>query len=429
MKRNIFILLIVVSILFVFSILIFASETIDVKDYIKGKFPVIFNIYLASLGELDEYEKEFIELLQNLPEEEQKNFAKEVYNNGFSKEILEKIKEESITEPDKSETEIEKKKIEEPSIPKDYFNLRIDTLPYRGAVLFIDWDGDADLSEYVLTVDVGQNGRFMQKEMPVEVIDNQLVAEIVDLMYVIGSDLNIVLNIENENGELYAYEYSLPFEHYWPWIDWMLDIDEPVSLDIPGIGYNFKYDWPKIATGLGAHSSWDFMTRHGDDVNVYSSTVGVVYRMFPLAGEGNLEVYNPHVGAIVQYGHTAPVDDLYIGQDLLPGDLIAKVIREERHIHYSIIRPFSYHRNIREISVQFKPSDKWSGYYWPAIVSNDRFIYSAEYYQDPFYFHEPATLGYWYEDTLPDGLHEQMLEIFQRDNPGVELPAIEPMVD
>ena len=71
---------------------IFASETIKVKDYIKGKFPVIFNIYLSPLGELDEYEKEFVDLLQNLPEEEQKNLAKEVYNKGFTLEILEKVK-------------------------------------------------------------------------------------------------------------------------------------------------------------------------------------------------------------------------------------------------------------------------------------------------------------------------------------------------
>ena len=93
MKRNIFILLIAVSILFVFLTSVFASETIDVKDYIKGKFPIMFNIYLASLEGLDQHEKEFIDLLQNLPEEEQKNFAKEVYNNGFSKEILAKIKD------------------------------------------------------------------------------------------------------------------------------------------------------------------------------------------------------------------------------------------------------------------------------------------------------------------------------------------------
>jgi len=71
---------------------IFSSETNKVKDYIKGKFPVIFNIYLSPLGELDEYEKEFVDLLQNLPEEEQRNLAKEVYDNGFTLEILEKVK-------------------------------------------------------------------------------------------------------------------------------------------------------------------------------------------------------------------------------------------------------------------------------------------------------------------------------------------------
>jgi len=90
---------------------IFASETINVKDYIKGKFPVIFNIYLSSLGELDEYEKEFIDLLQNLPEEEQKNYAKEVYGNGFSKDILEKIKKANIVQD--TESEIGKEEIEE----------------------------------------------------------------------------------------------------------------------------------------------------------------------------------------------------------------------------------------------------------------------------------------------------------------------------
>jgi hypothetical protein len=113
MKRSFFILLIIASILIIFSTLIFASGTINVKDYIKGKFPVIFNIYLAPLGELDEYEKEFIDLLQNLPEEEQKSFVKEVYNNGFSKEILEKIKKEGIIT--KPETEIEEKEVDQSS--------------------------------------------------------------------------------------------------------------------------------------------------------------------------------------------------------------------------------------------------------------------------------------------------------------------------
>lgn len=90
---------------------ILASETINVKDYIKGKFPVIFNIYLSSLGELDEYEKEFIDLLQNLPEEEQKNFAKEVYSSGFSKDILKEIKKGNIVQD--TESEIRKEEIGE----------------------------------------------------------------------------------------------------------------------------------------------------------------------------------------------------------------------------------------------------------------------------------------------------------------------------
>ncbi len=137
MKRNIFILLIVASIFIVFSTLIFASG-IDVKDYIKEKFPVIFNIYLAPLGDLDEYEKEFIDLLQNLPEEEQKSLAKEVYNNGFSKEILEKIKKEVIIT--KTETEIEEKNVEEPSIAppsKWVYSREIDPIDDTTTIAFV----------------------------------------------------------------------------------------------------------------------------------------------------------------------------------------------------------------------------------------------------------------------------------------------------
>ena len=99
------------GILIVFSILAFALETIEVKDYINGKFSVIFNIYLSSLGELDQEEKEFIDLLQNLPEEDQKNFAKEVYENGFSREILESCRESIIAKEEKYEPEIEEEVI------------------------------------------------------------------------------------------------------------------------------------------------------------------------------------------------------------------------------------------------------------------------------------------------------------------------------
>jgi len=92
MKRNISIWLIAMSILIVFSTSIFASGTIEVKDYIKDKFPSIFSFYLSSLEDLDSYEKEFIDLLQKLPKEEQEYYAKKVYKNGFSLELLENVK-------------------------------------------------------------------------------------------------------------------------------------------------------------------------------------------------------------------------------------------------------------------------------------------------------------------------------------------------
>jgi len=93
MKRNIIISLIVSIILIIFSNSIFAFGTIDVKDYIKGKLPSIFSFYLSSLEDLDSYEKEFIDLLEKLPEEEQKHYGKEVYKNGFSLGLLEDVKE------------------------------------------------------------------------------------------------------------------------------------------------------------------------------------------------------------------------------------------------------------------------------------------------------------------------------------------------
>lgn len=117
MKKKFINLLLVIGILIIFSIPIFASETINVKDYIKGKFPVIFNIYLASLGDLDEYEKEFIDLLQNLPEEEQKNFAKEVYDNGFSKEILKEVLA-NIKKIEEDKLEIKKSEFKEENVAK-----------------------------------------------------------------------------------------------------------------------------------------------------------------------------------------------------------------------------------------------------------------------------------------------------------------------
>ena len=93
MKRIIFILLIIVASLIIFSALVFASDTINVKDYIKDKFPPAVSLHLSSLDTLDLYEKEFIDLLEKLPEEEQECYAKMIFEYGFSGEILEIIKE------------------------------------------------------------------------------------------------------------------------------------------------------------------------------------------------------------------------------------------------------------------------------------------------------------------------------------------------
>jgi len=88
--------MIIINFVFIIIFSLFSpvsSQTISVDDYIKGKFPLIFNLYFSSFEDLDSYEKEFIDLLQKLPKEEQKYFAKEIYKNGFSLEILENLKE------------------------------------------------------------------------------------------------------------------------------------------------------------------------------------------------------------------------------------------------------------------------------------------------------------------------------------------------
>lgn len=113
MRKNIFSLLRIPIVVFIVMVFLFSavySQTINVKDYIKEKFPSIFSFYLSSLEDLDSYEKEFIDLLEKLPEEKQEYYAKEVYKNGFSLELLEKLKrgktfEESTLEWNKEKEE------------------------------------------------------------------------------------------------------------------------------------------------------------------------------------------------------------------------------------------------------------------------------------------------------------------------------------
>jgi len=93
MNKKVISYLLIITIIFGLFCSASISQTINVKDYIKDKFPSIFSFYLSSLEDLDSYEKEFIDLLEKLPKEEQEYYAKEVYKNGFSLELLENVKE------------------------------------------------------------------------------------------------------------------------------------------------------------------------------------------------------------------------------------------------------------------------------------------------------------------------------------------------
>jgi len=87
-----------------YSVSALASEQINLEEYIEQNqydLSTILQLYLKSLDEngLDNYEKEFIDLLQGLPEDKQKDYAKDVYKNqSLTQELLEKIKQEQIAE-------------------------------------------------------------------------------------------------------------------------------------------------------------------------------------------------------------------------------------------------------------------------------------------------------------------------------------------
>ena len=97
MKRILCLLLLLTFILPIFCISSYSS-TINVQDYLKEKFPTIFSLYLASFEDLDPYEKGFIDLLEKLPKGEQEYYAREVYRNGFSLELLDNLKKWKKTE-------------------------------------------------------------------------------------------------------------------------------------------------------------------------------------------------------------------------------------------------------------------------------------------------------------------------------------------
>ena len=87
-----FLICTIYTLLIILAICSKSSANLEVREYLEGKFPAIFIIYLSSLEDLDEYEKEFIDLLEKIPAAEQRIFVREVYEEGFSLELLERLK-------------------------------------------------------------------------------------------------------------------------------------------------------------------------------------------------------------------------------------------------------------------------------------------------------------------------------------------------
>jgi len=83
--------------IFIFTILTFAtpsfSSSVNGQNYLENKFPTIFSLYLASLEEMNSQEREFIDLLEEIPQEGQEAYAKEVYENGFTQDLLNNLKD------------------------------------------------------------------------------------------------------------------------------------------------------------------------------------------------------------------------------------------------------------------------------------------------------------------------------------------------
>ena len=224
MKRNIIILLTVVSILIIFSVaLMFASGAIDVKDYIKGKLPSIFSFYLSSLEDLDSYEKEFIDLLEKLPEEKQEYYAKNVYKNGFSLELLKEVKDGKKVQIPTSNLPIipqEKPVGSSPSfinIPQDKLIESLPSLIKRikpSTVIIFAYDDKGEFLQLGSGFFVSQNGDVITNY---HVIQGASSAEIktadektYPITYIVaGDEQNDIIRLSVNIPSQYAYPLSL----------------------------------------------------------------------------------------------------------------------------------------------------------------------------------------------------------------------------
>jgi len=277
---------------------------------------------------------------------------------------------------------------------------------YRGAVLMVRFPGDPSefskpgtLAE--LRFDFYQDGTALQTGTPVEYTDGDFMAEIVDLRFLLHRQIDAVLTTQGILGLSKEIRFRFVMTERCPWIDWMLEPD-----DFRRVEDDFRYDWPDSPNGLGAHASWDIFTRPGATVSC--GTKGTVFRKDYQPGVECVYVYNPYTGGILQYGHVYPARRPAEGMSVYAGEPIGAVVDNDdnSHIHFSVIRPLGW-----------DGADVGAEPYWRESIYHGTSIFDSKYYQDPFYFHEPATWGYWNEETVPTEWLVFMKESFRRHNP------------
>ncbi len=100
-KENLLKLQIILLLILLFCHISSLANPVNIREYLNGRFPAVYVLYLDSLDDLDAYEKEFVDLLEILPEQEQRSYIKEIYKEGFTIEKLERIRQwqEKIEKP------------------------------------------------------------------------------------------------------------------------------------------------------------------------------------------------------------------------------------------------------------------------------------------------------------------------------------------
>ena len=215
MKKNILLSVIIVNFVFIIIFSLFSSvssQTISVDDYIKDKFPSIFGFHLSSLEDLDSYEKEFLDLLQKLPEEEQEYYAKEVYKNGFSLELLENVKESKTIQLSRSSPVLPSlsKQTEElneslPSIIKRIAPSTVYVIAYNGKEEFLKLGSGFFISQ---NGDIITNYQLLQGASSAEIKTSD--GKTFPITYIVAEDeQSDIIRLSVDIPSQYAYPLSL----------------------------------------------------------------------------------------------------------------------------------------------------------------------------------------------------------------------------